>query len=135
MVDLDHFKDVNDRYGHGVGDIVLTEVARRLRVTARPLDSVARFGGEEFLVVLPDCSEQDAVAVAERLRTRVGESPVVVGKSSRVSVTCSIGVATLQDDEHPSVLLTRADIALYDAKGDGRDRVVMAAPSVRERAH
>ncbi len=134
MVDLDHFKDVNDRYGHGVGDIVLTEVARRLRVAARPLDSVARFGGEEFLVVLPDCAEQDAVAVAERLRTRVGESPVTVGSSSRVAVTCSIGVATLQDDEHPSVLLTRADIALYDAKGDGRDRVMTAAPSVRERA-
>ncbi|MFM1936302.1 MAG: hypothetical protein RI990_1261 [Planctomycetota bacterium] len=131
MVDLDHFKQVNDRHGHGVGDVVLTEVARRLRVAARPIDSVARFGGEEFAVVLPECGEADARAVAERLRRRIGDSPITAGTAVRIAVTCSIGVATLQGDEHGSVLMTRADIALYDAKGEGRDRVVVAPPPVR----
>ena len=134
MIDLDHFKDVNDRFGHGVGDIVLAEVARRLRVAARPADSVARFGGEEFVVVLPDCDEAGARAVAERLRRRVGDSPIVVGQAARIPVTCSVGVATLQADETSDVMLTRADIALYDAKSDGRDRVVVAPPSVRRAA-
>jgi len=131
MIDLDHFKGVNDRFGHGVGDTVLAEVARRLRVAARPVDSVARFGGEEFVVVLPDCDDAGARAVAERLRRRVGDSPIAVGQAARIPVTCSVGVATLQADETADVMLTRADIALYDAKSDGRDRVVVAPPSVR----
>jgi two-component system cell cycle response regulator len=94
MIDLDHFKEVNDRFGHGTGDAVLAEVARRLRVAARPADSVARFGGEEFVVVLPDCAESDALVVGERLRDRVAAAPIVIGQSVQVNVTCSIGVAT-----------------------------------------
>jgi len=131
MIDLDHFKEVNDRFGHGTGDAVLAEVARRLRVAARPADSVARFGGEEFLVVLPDCGESNASVVGERLRERIGSAPVVVGQSVKLEVTCSIGVATAEVGEPSNVLLTRADVALYDAKHAGRNRVVVATPSLR----
>ena len=131
MVDLDHFKSVNDRYGHAVGDTVLSEVARRLRVAARPVDSVARFGGEEFVVILPGCGVNDVRTVAERLRSRLADTPVVVGQSLQLDVTASIGIATAEAGEPASVLLTRADVALYDAKRDGRDRVVVAEPSMR----
>jgi diguanylate cyclase (GGDEF)-like protein len=131
MVDLDHFKAVNDKFGHGVGDTVLSEVARRLRVAARPVDSVARFGGEEFVVILPGCGADDARTVAERLRSRLADHPVVVGQSLQLDVTASIGIATAEPGEPPSVLLTRADVALYDAKRGGRDRVVVAEPSMR----
>ena len=131
MVDLDHFKSVNDKYGHAVGDTVLAEVARRLRVAARPVDSVARFGGEEFVVILPGCGANDVRTVAERLRSRLADTPVVVGQSLQLDVTASIGIATAELGEPASVLLTRADVALYDAKRDGRDRVVVAEPSMR----
>ena len=131
MIDLDHFKQVNDRYGHGVGDTVLGEVARRLRVAARPIDSVARYGGEEFVVVLPGCGAADAQAVAERLRSRIADPAVVVGASLSLDVTASIGIATAEAGEPPTVLLTRADVALYDAKRNGRDQVVAAQPSLR----
>ena len=131
MLDLDYFKQVNDRYGHGVGDTVLSEVARRLRVAARPIDSVARYGGEEFVVVLPGCGSADAQAVAERLRSRIADPAVVVGESLSIDVTASIGVATAEPGEPATVLLTRADVALYDAKRNGRDQVVAAQPSLR----
>jgi diguanylate cyclase (GGDEF)-like protein len=131
MIDLDHFKEVNDRFGHGTGDAVLSEVARRLRVAARPADSVARFGGEEFVVVLPDCGESDARTVGDRLRERIAAAPIVVGQSVQVNVTCSIGGATAESGEPSNVLLTRADVALYDAKHGGRNRVVVATPSMR----
>ena len=131
MIDLDHFKSVNDRFGHAVGDTVLAEVARRLRVAARPIDSVARYGGEEFLVVLPGCGGGDAQAVAERLRGRIGDTAVRVGDSLSLDVTASIGIATAEPGEPAAVLLTRADVALYDAKRNGRDQVVVAQPSLR----
>jgi diguanylate cyclase (GGDEF)-like protein len=131
MIDLDHFKSVNDRYGHGVGDTVLAEVARRLRVAARPVDSVARYGGEEFVVVLPGCGGKDAEAVAERLRSRIADTAVRVGDKLSLDVTASIGIATAEPGEPSAVLLTRADVALYDAKRNGRDQVVVAQPSLR----
>ena len=131
MIDLDHFKEVNDRFGHGTGDAVLAEVARRLRVAARPADSVARFGGEEFVVVLPDCAESDARVVGERLRDRIAAAPIVIGQSVQLNVTCSVGVATAERAEPSNVLVTRADVALYDAKHGGRNRVVVATPSMR----
>jgi diguanylate cyclase (GGDEF)-like protein len=131
MVDLDHFKGVNDRFGHAVGDTVLCEVARRQRVAARPVDSVARYGGEEFVVVLPGCGAHDVQRVAQRLRGRIADAPVVVGQSLQLDVTASIGIATAEPGEPASVLLTRADVALYDAKRNGRDQVVIAQPSMR----
>jgi two-component system cell cycle response regulator len=110
---------------------VLCEVARRLRVAARPVDSVARYGGEEFVVVLPGCGVRDVQKVAQRLRGRIADAPVVVGQSLQLDVTASIGIATAEPGEPASVLLTRADVALYDAKRNGRDQVVIAQPSMR----
>ncbi len=129
MVDIDHFKEVNDKFGHGAGDTALVEVARRLRAAARPHDSVTRFGGEEFVVVLPECDECAAQAVGERLRARIAGNPVVIGQSLQLDITASIGVATAAPNSLPNVLLTRADVALYDAKRGGRNRVVAASPA------
>lgn len=130
MIDIDFFKEVNDKFGHGAGDTALVEVAHRLRAAARPDDSVTRFGGEEFVVVLPECDEGGARAVAERLRSCIAGTPVVIGQSLQLDITASIGVATAWSSSSPSVLLTRADVALYDAKGGGRNRVVVASPTM-----
>lgn len=130
MVDIDHFKSVNDQYGHGAGDVVLAEVAHRLRVTARPNDSVTRFGGEEFVVVLPGCDEQSAKVVGERLRARIASTPVRIGHAVQLDVTASVGIATAEPNSQPNLLLTRADVALYDAKRGGRNRVVAASQAV-----
>jgi diguanylate cyclase (GGDEF)-like protein len=131
MIDLDHFKSVNDRFGHAVGDTVLAEVARRLRVAARPIDSVARYGGEEFLVVL-QCADSPQLGrlVAEGLRLRLRSHPwheVVPGL--RVSV--SAGVANARPGEAPHALLSRADQNLYRAKRLGRDRVCADEPAAQ----
>ena len=128
MLDIDHFKKVNDLYGHGAGDLALAEVARRLRGAARPVDSVTRYGGEEFAVVLPDCDEHSAQAVGERLRACIAATPITVGHSTHLDITASVGVATARPHTIISLLLTRADGALYDAKRNGRDCVI-AAPA------
>ncbi|HSK95246.1 MAG TPA: sensor domain-containing diguanylate cyclase [Euzebyales bacterium] len=129
IVDLDHFKRVNDRHGHPVGDQVLAEVARRIRTSTRLPDIVARYGGEEFVLLLPGTDAAGAVVTAERIRRRVSRLPIVAGGQDalRISVTCSVGVAAYP--VHGSTvdeLLRRADTALYTAKSQGRDRVVNA---------
>ena len=130
IIDLDHFKTVNDRFGHQVGDDVLVEVARRIQAATRVPDVVARYGGEEFVVLLPGTDAEGAVATAERIRSAVGESKVAITTAqdiAPIAVTCSIGVA-----EHPAHgttvagLLRSADSAMYQAKTRGRDRVVAA---------
>ena len=144
IVDLDHFKQVNDQHGHSAGDEVLREVAKRLRENLRAFDLVSRHGGEEFLVVLPDAGEAEASRTAERLRTAISKAPVEVDGAS-IPVTASIGVALEQNTEHglrlkgtfecadsaSDGLLGRvfdaADTALYDAKNAGRNRVVFNA--------
>ncbi len=131
MVDIDHFKKINDLYGHGAGDMALAEVARRLRAAARSVDSVTRYGGEEFVVVLPDCDEHDAHVVGERLRACIGATRVPVGHSAHLEITASVGVATAEPNTVVSLLLTRADVALYDAKRNGRDCVVAAPATIR----
>ena len=126
MVDLDHFKAINDSYGHVVGDEVLRGVSRVLQREARAVDVVARFGGEEFVVVLPETGEEGAVALAERIRARVEETPPVTGgEYGWLRVTVSIGVATVPSTRvnSPEELIAVADEALYRAKAQGRNRV------------
>ncbi|QEY31092.1 diguanylate cyclase [Synechococcus sp. RSCCF101] len=123
MVDVDHFKAVNDSHGHQVGDLVLTNLADLLRQHCRETDEPGRWGGEEFLIVCPQTPEEGAVALAEKLRLRLSEHdfPVVHHASA------SFGVATCQPGESAEGLVSRADAALYRAKAQGRNRVVAAA--------
>ncbi len=129
MADLDHFKLVNDTYGHLVGDKVLGEVTRRMEASVRAYDSVGRFGGEEFVIVLPECEALDALRHAGRLQSAVSESPVSAGNVS-VPVTLSLGVAASREIDcwNYEALLRAADAALYRAKMEGRNRAVLAEP-------
>jgi diguanylate cyclase (GGDEF)-like protein len=130
MVDLDHFKHVNDTHGHPAGDAVLREVVRRLGRALRPYDLLARYGGEEFIVVLPGCPAPGAAVVAERLRAVVASTPVDLG-AAQLAVTCSVGLATMTEGATAEVLVKRADDALYAAKRAGRNRAeVWAEPPV-----
>jgi two-component system, cell cycle response regulator len=124
MVDLDRFKQVNDTRGHAVGDAVLREAARRMQDSIRGYDSVGRYGGEEFLIILPGCDSQGAVAQAERVRESFAGSLFTAGQHSLV-VTCSIGASSRNapSERDAEVLLREADLALYAAKADGRNRV------------
>jgi two-component system cell cycle response regulator len=127
-IDIDHFKSVNDTYGHAAGDAVLREVAHRLRGAVRGIDLVCRMGGEEFIVLMPEIAVERARFVGERVRTCIAAEPFRVGPAMQVTVTASVGLATL---EHPgetaAALLQRADEALYSAKRAGRNRVVADA--------
>ena len=125
MLDLDHFKNVNDTYGHLAGDVVLKEVARRISHVVRPYDLVGRYGGEEFLVVLPGCDMNQVQQSAERIRSLVASGPVLAA-SSEICVTISIGaaVATPGMTAEKEILLT-ADSAMYRAKNTGRNQTVI----------
>jgi diguanylate cyclase (GGDEF)-like protein len=123
MVDLDHFKSINDRHGHLAGDMVLREVSTRLQKTMRPYDSVGRFGGEEFIVVAPGCDLAKATSLAERLRQSIGDRPVQES-SNTITITASLGVSTAAEASGPDELLRMTDEALYKAKMEGRNRVV-----------
>jgi two-component system cell cycle response regulator len=122
MTDLDHFKHVNDTYGHLAGDAVLRETARRLSASLRAYDSVGRYGGEEFLVVAPSCGAAGGADVAERLRQSISGAPIDASGHSIV-VTMSFGVAATCDMKQVNQLLRMADDALYAAKKAGRNRV------------
>ncbi|MCP4318856.1 MAG: PleD family two-component system response regulator [Hyphomicrobiales bacterium] len=128
-IDLDRFKTVNDTYGHDIGDEVLREFAKRIRLTIRGIDLACRHGGEEFIIVLPDTESNTAEKVAERLRREIADVPFTVGRDRhQLSITASMGVASLSSPgETPSTLLKRADVALYEAKARGRNRVVARA--------
>lgn len=125
MLDLDRFKQVNDRYGHPVGDVVLRETIARASAVLRPYDDLGRYGGEEFLLVLSRAEADAALLVAERICAAVAARPVV-DAGHEVPVTVSIGVAVLREEESAQQLLVRADRALYVAKDAGRDRVALA---------
>jgi two-component system cell cycle response regulator len=128
--DLDHFKSVNDTYGHDAGDVVLKTVVERVTKSLRPMDLVVRMGGEEFAVIMPETEPKTALAVGERLRKIIESAPVSLpGRDEGVPVTISLGISSLTDDaasETPERLLKRADQALYKAKEGGRNRVVGA---------
>jgi diguanylate cyclase (GGDEF)-like protein len=126
MLDIDHFKTVNDTYGHQAGDKVLAGVARVLGGRMRPTDITARYGGEEFVLLLPGTEAPGAAIVAERLRLRVAEAVHEIGNGSVLRVTVSAGRATLQAGSSATaeLLLASADSALYEAKRGGRNKVV-----------
>ncbi|MCA1489849.1 PleD family two-component system response regulator [Sinorhizobium alkalisoli] len=129
ITDIDRFKQVNDTYGHDSGDEVLREFASRVRATVRGADLACRFGGEEFVIVMPDTPAEMAAVVAERLRLMVASRGFEIARADAVlSVTASLGLASLRPEgDTPEALLKRADVALYDAKNNGRNRVVAAA--------
>jgi diguanylate cyclase (GGDEF)-like protein len=128
VADIDLFKHVNDTRGHQAGDVVLRETARRMQAAVRPYDTIGRYGGEEFLVVLPNCDAAQSVQIAERLHRCVGEKPVELPEAA-VPVTLSVGVtATSAEPIGAEALLKVADDALLRAKRAGRDRVVLAEP-------
>ncbi len=126
LVDVDHFKAVNDQYGHGTGDVVLAEVARRLRGAIRGGDLLVRYGGEEFLAVLPKADAGRAWEVGERMRQRVAERAFDVGDGLALLLRISIGIAQWRMGETMPDLIERADVALYGAKQRGRNRVEVA---------
>ncbi len=124
MIDVDHFKSVNDKHGHLAGDEVLCELCRRARTILRAGDVLARFGGEEFTLVLPETSAAEAVLVAERLRVEVAETPFDTERVA-IPVTISLGISSTTGADHITVdeLLANADALLYTAKQSGRNRV------------
>ena len=129
MVDLDFFKRVNDTCGHAAGDAVLREACVRFKGALRAYDILGRFGGEEFVVVLPSCEAEGALRSAERLRAALADSPMRVGEHT-VAVTCSVGVGvgSRPREVDAAGLLASADAAVYEAKRLGRDRVVLGLP-------
>jgi diguanylate cyclase (GGDEF)-like protein len=134
MIDIDHFKRVNDDHGHAIGDEVLIEVARRISGEVRSSDVSARYGGEEFIIVLPHTHLESGRLLAERVRTAVSAEPFGIGTlDAPLTVTVSIGLAEFQpakDPEDPAVagerLIAEADTALYEAKAGGRNAVALA---------
>lgn len=123
LLDLDHFKDVNDTHGHAIGDDVLREVSRRIEDTLRQEQMVGRLGGEEFVVLLPDTNPQQALVAIERVRKSVGETGIPVTGGGEVWITVSGGIAPLTDGMPVSVAMQHADKAMYRAKALGRNRV------------
>jgi two-component system, cell cycle response regulator len=126
LADLDHFKHINDTYGHLAGDAVLRETARRMSEAVRPYDNIGRYGGEEFLLVLSNCDTLGAVALAERLLQAVRKESIVLAEGT-VFVTLSAGVATSGIVQDAETLVGAADAALYRAKRGGRNRIEVAS--------
>ena len=123
MIDIDHFKRINDTYGHPGGDAVLREVAGRISNAVRDVDLVGRYGGEEFCVVLPDTPNEGVRAVAERIREAISTLPIIV-EQRQLQVTASLGVSSVETaDDAIESLIHRADKALYEAKAAGRNCV------------
>jgi diguanylate cyclase (GGDEF)-like protein len=130
MFDIDHFKKVNDTYGHDAGDLVLKAIADEARALVRKSDYIGRYGGEEFLIVLPDTGLDNAVALAERLRVNIGDNTVYAGDAA-VSVTSSFGVSQFRHELDMRRFIKSADEMLYKAKNSGRNKV-LPLPLVHE---
>lgn len=126
VVDIDHFKSINDTYGHPIGDLVLGNLAGLLQTVSRSTDVVARYGGEEFVIILPDCEEEQAIGIAERYRSQIASADW-----GEYNITVSIGAATVVEEDTEKSLFQRADNALYASKTGGRNRVTHAAQMVK----
>ncbi len=126
LVDIDHFKLVNDSYGHRSGDEVLRQVAQRIRTELRTSDIAVRYGGDEFLIIATNADCANGIMIAERLRRKVKENPVRNANGFVIPISVSIGVATLIPNESASTIIHRVDCALYRAKQKGRDRICVA---------
>ncbi|WP_458463196.1 sensor domain-containing diguanylate cyclase [Paenibacillus sp.] len=126
VVDIDHFKSINDTYGHPIGDLVLGNLAGLLQSVSRSTDVVARYGGEEFVIILPDCEEEQAIGIAERYRSQVASADW-----GEYNITVSIGAATVVVEDTDQTLFQKADNALYASKTGGRNRVTHAAQMVK----
>lgn len=129
VIDLDNFKHINDTYGHQFGDEVLIQFAKTAKQTLRPSDVVARFGGEEFVILLPDTPTESAVWVMQRLQNNFSKINFRVAGNKPVNITFSGGLAMRRLQENQNSLIKRADEALYQAKASGKNRVVVAADS------
>lgn len=134
MLDIDHFKRVNDAWGHAAGDTILREVAQRIESQVRASDVAVRYGGEEFVILLPNTGVKDGLRLAERIRAAVSAGPCDLPEGDTVDITVSIGIAGLEprgiDEDLKTAgeaLIARADVALYCAKAQGRDRVALEA--------
>lgn len=127
MADLDHFKNVNDQYGHTAGDQVLAEVAQRMRYAVRRVNAIGRYGGEEFLIVLNDASPEQAAIIAERIRERVAAQQIKINGQD-IAITVSLGIGCSNGELSAMDLINRSDEALYAAKRKGRNRVEVANP-------
>src|SRR5262249_41179562 len=123
LIDVDHFKAINDSYGHGVGDLVLRQLASICSKELRSSDCIGRIGGEEFAILLPETALASAIDVAERLRKIIATTPFDVGGGKTIGVTATIGVAEHSQATTFDALLSNADFAMYDAKSNGRNRV------------
>ena len=128
MADVDHFKNYNDAHGHQMGDIVLASIASILKSRIRRGDLAARFGGEEFVVILPNCSKENAVLIGNKLRVAISEERIQFQEQQPMgNITCTFGIATYPDDaDTKELLLKKADDCLYDGKARGRNKVVAA---------
>jgi diguanylate cyclase (GGDEF)-like protein len=128
MMDIDHFKAINDSLGHAAGDVVLVQIADIMRECVRESDVIARYGGEEFVILLPETDRDGAMAIAERIRGMIEEASLATGNGEKVRITLSLGLAIMDEENiYPSLdkLLQQADMSLYSAKDTGRNRVVM----------
>lgn len=127
MMDIDHFKSINDNYGHLVGDAALKHFADIIRKVLRPYDIVGRYGGEEFLTILPETDREQAKQVAERVRSSLEQSPLVIDQNHKMTMTVSIGIAQSdQTTKNIKCILGKGDEAMYQAKTSGRNKVVVA---------
>jgi diguanylate cyclase (GGDEF)-like protein len=133
LLDLDHFKRINDAYGHSAGDNVLRAVSRAIVSSLREIDKAFRIGGEEFAVLLQGADSAAALVTAERLRIAIAERPIEVD-GRLIPVTTSVGIALARDEGEADALLRAADAALYRAKAEGRNRVIMSADEGGTRA-
>ena len=126
LVDIDHFKQINDNHGHDAGDLVLVEVSNRMESSIRQYDVLSRHGGEEFLMLFPDCDREEGMVIAEKLRQVIRGTPVCLPDGTELNVTASMGLIVGQPvaEDNQSSFISQADEALYEAKEGGRDRVV-----------